>query len=84
MQVGVEGVQLGAEGRLTPAKFGHAGAEFLERDQLLLVAVDQSVQRILGTGQVALEPVAAAGGGVLAAERLEPPVDLGLDQLRVL
>jgi hypothetical protein len=31
-----------------------------------------------------LEPVAAAGGGVLAAQRLEPPLDLCLDQLRVL
>ena len=84
VQLGVESVQLGAQGRLAPAQFGHAGAEFLERDQLLLVAVDQSAQGVLGTGEVALEPVAAAGGGVLAAERLEPPVDLGLDQLRVL
>ena len=31
-----------------------------------------------------MEAVAAAGGRVLAAERLEPPVDLGLDQLGVL
>jgi hypothetical protein len=84
VQFVVEGVQLGAQGRLTPTQFGHTGAKFLQRDQLLLVAVDQSAQRILRTGQVALEPVAAAGSGVLAAERLEPPVDLGLDQLGVL
>ena len=84
VQLAVQRVELGAQRRLTATQFGHAGAEFLERDQLLLVAVDQSAQRILRTGQVALEPVAAAGSGVLAAERLEPPVDLGFDQLRVL
>ena len=84
MQVGVEGVQFGAQCRLTPTQFGHAGTEFLERDQLFLVAVDQPSQRVLCAGQVASEPVAAASGGVFAAERPEPPVDLGLDQLRVL
>jgi hypothetical protein len=40
-QVAVEGVQLGAQGCLATSQFGHSGAEFLERDQLLLVAVDQ-------------------------------------------
>ncbi len=45
---------------------------------LATVAVDQSAQCMLRTDQVALESVAAAGGGVFAAERLEPPVDLGL------
>ena len=77
MQLAVERVQPGAQGRFAATQFGHARAEFLERDQLLLVAVDQSAQRVLRTGEVASEPVAAAGGGVLAAERLEPPVDLG-------
>ncbi|MBV8712304.1 MAG: hypothetical protein JOY56_11030 [Solirubrobacterales bacterium] len=81
MQVGVEGVQLGAQGRLTPSQLGHGGAEFRERDQLLLVTVDQSAQRVLHAGQVALQSFAAAGGGVLGAEGLEPLVDLGLDQL---
>ena len=84
VQLGVERVELGAECRLTPTQLGHAGAELLERDQLLLVPVDQSAQRVLRAGEVALEAVAAAGGGVLGAERLEPPVDLGLDQLGVL
>jgi hypothetical protein len=50
VQLSIEGVQLGAQGRLAPTQFGHSGAEFLERDQLLLVAVDQSPQRILSTG----------------------------------
>ena len=84
VQIGVEGVQFGAQCRLAPTELGHTGSEFLEGDQLLLVAVYQSAQRFLGTGEVALEAVAAAGGGVLVAERLEPPVDLGLDQLGVL
>jgi len=84
VQFGVEGVQLCAQRRLTSAELRHAGAEFLERDQLLLVAVDQSAQRILRTGEVALEAFAATGTGVLAAERLESPVDLDLDQLGIL
>ena len=84
MQLGVEGVPFGAQRRFAPAQFGHAGSEFLERDQLLLVAVDQPSQRVLRARQVALQSVAAAGGGVLGAERLEPQVDLGLDQLGIL
>jgi hypothetical protein len=39
---------------------------------------------VLGAGQVALESVAAVACWVLGAEGLEPPVDLGLDQLGVL
>jgi hypothetical protein len=42
VQLVVERVQLGAESCLAPAELGHPGAKLLERDQLLLVAVDQS------------------------------------------
>jgi hypothetical protein len=84
VQLGVERVQRRAEGRLALAQLGGAGSELFERDQLFLVAVDQSPQRVLGAREVALESVAAVAGGVLGAERLKPPFDLGLDQLGVL
>ena len=48
-----------------------------------MVAVEQPSQGGLGAGEVALERVAASAGGVLGAQRLEPPVDLRLDQCRV-
>jgi hypothetical protein len=84
VQLGVERVQLGAQGRLALAQLGGAGAEFLERDQLFLVAVDQPPKRVLGAREVALQRFAAVAGWVLGAERRKPPLDLGLDQLGVL
>ena len=84
MQLGVERVQVRAEGRFALAQLGGAGAELVERDQLFLVAVDQSPQRALRMRKVALEPVAAVAGWVLGAECLKAPLDLGLDQLGVL
>ena len=84
VELGVERVQLGAQRRFALAQLGAARAELVEGDQLFLVAVDQSSQRGLRAGQVALEAVAAVAGWVLSAERLKPPVDLGLDQLGIL
>jgi len=84
VQLGVERVQLGAEGRLALAQFRGAGAELLERDQLFLVAVDQPPQCVLGAREVAFQALAAVASGVLGAQRREPPLDLGLDQLWVL
>ena len=84
VELGVERVELGAEGRFALAELGHAGAEFLERDELFLVAVDHASQRVLRARVVALEPFAAVAGWVLGTERREPSLDLGLDQLGVL
>jgi hypothetical protein len=84
VQLGVERVQFGAQRRFALAQLGHAGAELLERDQLFLVAVDQPPQRALRAREVTPEPVAAVAGRVLGTKRLEPPLDLGLDQLGVL
>ncbi|MGH2871862.1 MAG: hypothetical protein ACRDL5_05310, partial [Solirubrobacteraceae bacterium] len=47
---------------------------------MLLVAVEQPSDRVLGAGEVALERVATPGGRVRGAHRLEPAVDLCLDQ----
>jgi hypothetical protein len=84
VQLGVECVQLGLQGGLALAQFGRAGAQFVERDQLFLVAVQQPSQRGLGADEVALECVATPGGWVRGAHRLQSAVDLGLDQGRVL
>ena len=84
VQLGVEHVELGAERRFALAQLGHAGAELLERDQLFLVAVDQSPERVLSAGEVALKTVSTMAGWVLGAEGGKPALDLGLDQLGVL
>ena len=58
VQLGVERVELRLKGGLAFAQLGGAGAELVERDELLLVAVDQASQRVPGAGEVALERVA--------------------------
>jgi hypothetical protein len=83
VQLGVERVQLGLQGGLALAQLGGAGAELVESDQLLLVAVDQPSQRALGACEVTLERVTTRGGGMRGAECLKPAIDLGLDQCRV-
>src|SRR5204863_5556615 len=83
VQLGVECGELGLEGALALAQLGGAGAEFLERDELLLIAVEQPPERGLSACEVALERVATSGGRVCRAHRLEPAVDFGLDQVRV-
>ena len=84
VQLGVQGVELSLQGGLAFAQLGRAGAKLLERDQLLLVAVQQPPERGLGTREVALERVPTPSGRVRRAHRFKPPVDLGLDQRRVL
>jgi hypothetical protein len=84
VQLGVESVQLGLHGGLAFAHLGRAGAEFFERDQLLLVAVQQPAQRGLRAGEVALERVPTPGGWVRCPHHLKAAIDLGLDQSRVL
>jgi hypothetical protein len=83
VQLGVERVQLRLESGFAFAEFGGAGAELVERDELFLVAVEQASQRVLRAGEVPLERVAARGRGVRGTECLQPPIDLGLDQCRI-
>jgi hypothetical protein len=49
-----------------------------------LVGLDQPGDRAVGAGEVALERVAAAGGGVLGPQRLEPAVELRAHERGVL
>src|SRR5215208_504798 len=80
----LERVELGAQRGLALAQGGGAGAEFLVRDELFLVGLDQASDRALGAVKVTLERLAAAGGGVLGAQRGESAVDLGAHERRVL
>ena len=80
VQLGVECVELRLDRGLAFAELGGAGAELVDRDELLLVAVQQSSDRVLGADEVALERVSSAGGGVRRAHRLKPAVDFGVDQ----
>src|SRR4051812_2614485 len=50
-QLGVEGLNLLAQAVLAGAQRGHAGAQLIEGDQLLLVGADQPVDRLAGLGQ---------------------------------
>jgi hypothetical protein len=84
VQLGVKGIQLGLQGRLALAQLGRAGPQLIEGHELLLVAVQQPAQRGLRAGEIALQRVATPGGRVGGAHRLQPAVDLGLDQGRVL
>ena len=49
-ELGVEGVDLLAQAGLAGAQLGHAGPEFVEGDQLLLVGADEPCDRLAGLG----------------------------------
>ena len=72
----LERVELGAERGLSLAQRGHASAQLVDREELFLVGLDQAVDRALRAGDVALERIAAAAGGVLGPQGLEAAVDL--------
>jgi hypothetical protein len=63
-ELGVEGVELGAEGLLLGPQGGHAGAELVQAEQLLLVGLDQPGDGGRGPGVLALQPGLGRGGGV--------------------
>src|SRR6478672_2826100 len=82
-ELAVEGVDLVVQAALAGAQLGHAGAELVEGDQLLLVGADEPGDRRGGLGQCGIETLALGGGGVDGAGLLEPLVDLVSDQGRV-
>src|SRR6478672_64039 len=82
-ELAVEGVDLVVQAALAGAQLGHAGAELVEGDQLLLVGADEPGDRRGGLGQSGIETLALGGGGVDGAGLLEPLVDLVSDQGRV-
>ncbi len=82
-ELAVEGVDLVVQAALAGAQLGHAGAELVEGDQLLLVGADEPGDRRGGLGQSGIKTLALGGGGVDGAGLLEPFVDLAADQGRV-
>ena len=84
VEVVVERVELGAQGRLPLAQRGCAGAQLLEREELFLVGLDQPGDGRLGAVEVALERVASSGGGMLGARCLQAAVDLSAHERWVL
>ncbi len=80
VQLGVERVEFGLQGRFAFAQRGGAGAQLIERDQLFLVCLDQALSGTACVHQVALQSLAAVAGGVLHAQALKPALDLCLDQ----
>src|SRR5712692_2707466 len=81
-KLGVQGADLGAQARFASAQAGHAGAEFVDGDQLLLERLDHGGDRSAGLGERKFQVSALACGGVRGAGLLQALVDLGPDQRR--
>jgi len=79
----VEGVELVTQASFAATPLGHPVAEFVETDQLLLVAADEPLDRLVGLCQPGGKTLALCGGRVGGAVLLEPFGDLGPDQRRV-
>ncbi len=79
-ELGVERVELSADSRLAFTQVGHADAELIEGQQLLLVGLDQAGDPGGGSGQVTLQPGALRGGGVGDAQLGQAPVQLVSDE----
>ena len=63
-ELAVERVDLVVQAGLAGAQLGHAGAELVEGDQLLLVGADEPGDRRGGLGQSGIETLALGGGRV--------------------
>ncbi len=72
-------VQVGFPG----AQVGHAGAQFVDGDQLLAVGLDHAGDPAAGLGQRGVQAFPFPGGRIGGARAGQPVVDLGADQLRV-
>src|ERR1700683_3692120 len=79
----VERRQRSAQARLLHPQLGHAGAQFVQGDEVFLVGLDQSFDALGGPGEVELEPGPLGRGGIGHPELFESPVQLGLDETRV-
>jgi hypothetical protein len=82
-ELGGQGVELVTKAGFAGAEFGHAVAQLVQRDQLLLVGLDQPGDGGAGLGQCLLEALLLGGGGVGGTQLIEAPVHLGADQRRI-
>jgi hypothetical protein len=84
VQLAFEGDELRGERALALAQLGHPLAQLLERDQLLLIGLDQAPGAGAHACKLVFESLAAAGGGVFAADSFEAALDFGSDELGLL
>jgi hypothetical protein len=63
-ELGVQRVELRAQAGLFLTQFGHAGAELVEGEQLLLVGLEQPGDRGGGASELAFQTALLCGGGV--------------------
>jgi hypothetical protein len=82
-ELGVQGVDLGAQAGLAAAQVRDAGAQLVDGDQLFLVGLDHAGDRGGGLGEGGLQPGALGGDRVAGAGVVQAAVDLGADQGRV-
>ena len=70
---------LGREGLLLRAKRGHPRAQFLQRDQLVLIRRDQAIHRRRHPDLLPREVVDALPRGIALARHLPPPREFPVD-----
>ena len=81
-KLGIQRVELVAQAALPGPQAGHPDPQFIEGDQLFLERFDHARDRFRGLDQGQFESAALTGGGVAGAGAIQPPVDLGPDQVR--
>lgn len=79
-QFRLERGQLGRGRRLALSQWGHARAQFLQREQLFLVGLDEPGHRSADPGQPLDDALALRGHRMLGAQRRQSAIDLLADQ----
>jgi broad specificity phosphatase PhoE len=82
-ELGVEGVDLGAQAGLAAAQVRHPVTQFVDGDELLLERLDHAGDCRGGFGEAGFQAFALVGDRVAGPGGVQPPVDLGADQARV-
>ena len=78
------GLQFAIQRLLLPTEVGRSVAQFVDCVQLLLIGVDQAVNVLADPDQAAPQISLALLVWIGGAGRLQSPVDLGVDQRRIL
>src|SRR5664280_1739277 len=79
----VQRLELPAQASLPGAQVRHPCPQLVDGDQLFLERLDHAGERGTGLGQGALQLFALTGDRIRGSGLLEPPIDLGPDQLRI-
>ena len=79
----VERLDLVAQVGFSSAQIGHACAQLIDGDQLFAERLDHAGDGVAGLGQCGIQSFPLLCNRIGGARRVEAPVDLGVDQLRV-